>query len=83
VSVELDSQNIVFSTVSLIRSSEINLFNEVTGWAVLIGLIFGSVLFYFVALGVSNFIRRRIERNGQIKVIENDYRLIYEKYFRE
>ena len=83
MSVELDSQNIVFSTVSLIRSSEINLFNEVTGWAVLIGLIFGSVLFYFVALGVSNFIRRRIERNGQIKVIENDYRLIYEKYFRE
>ena len=73
----------MFSTVSLIRSSEINLFNEVTGWAVLIGLIFGSVLFYFVALGVSNFIRRRIERNGQIKVIENDYRLIYEKYFRE
>ena len=83
MSVELDSQNIVFSTVSLIRSSEINLFNEVTGWAVLIGLIFGSVLFYFVALGVSNFIRRRIERNGQIKVIENDYRLMYEKYFRE
>ena len=50
------------------------------GWTLLISLVVGSLIIYFIALGVYKYIKAKFMSQNDAKSIEANYELLYKKF---
>ena len=70
VSVDLESKQVNFHTVSFIEHYEPSAFETYEGWLVVGDAIFGSLFIYITAAGIYQLIRRKMESDEQIPLLD-------------
>lgn len=74
--VDLQSETITFSLVSVIDRSPPGNFETAFGWEVLIGICVGSIIIYLLAVAIYVIVKNNIDQAIDIQTLEKKYQKI-------